>query len=224
MARLSLQVPHYHQERGVPLCSLWCLKMVYEYHGLHRDVSQILAEVQRIPTGVYIQEVGRHALANGFAATLTTRDTARLPLVYERQSRDEILVDLRQRLSADEVSEKQAAYLGGMIRFLEAGGELRLQVPTLADPIRRDLADGNPVICSIDMKSLYGGEGIDAHWPAAYRVGQVGHYVVVSGLDEDMVTLNDPSTYLGGIVAYPHERFLYALYSYQGYVLSLRRK
>ncbi len=224
MARLALSVPHYYQERGVPLCSLWCLKMVYEYHGLHREVPEILAAVQRIPTGVYIQEVARHAVESGFAGTLTTCDTTRLPLIYERQSKEEILADLRQRLTGEEVGEKQAAYLNGMIRFLEAGGELRLQVPTLADPIRRDLADGYPVICSIDMKALYGGKGIDAGWPPAYRVGQVGHYVVVAGLDDETVTVNDPSTYLGGIHTYPHERFLYALYSFQGYVLSIRRK
>ncbi|MHB9091896.1 MAG: C39 family peptidase, partial [Chloroflexota bacterium] len=91
------------------------------------------------------------------------------------------------------------------------------------DPIRRDLADGYPVICSIDMKALYGEKGLDAEWPASYRVGQVGHYVVVSGLDEDTVTLNDPGTHLGGIVPYSRERFMYALYSYQGYALSLRK-
>ncbi len=224
MARLALNVPHYYQERGVPLCSLWCLKMVYEYHGLHCEVPEILAAVQRIPTGVYIQEIARHAVETGFATTLTTCDTTRLPLIYGRQSKEEVLADLRQRLTGEEVGEKQATYLNGMIRFLEAGGELRLEVPTLADPIRRDLADGYPVICSIDMKALYGGKGIDAGWPPAYRVGQVGHYVVVSGLDDEMVTVNDPSTYLGGIHAYPHERFLYALYSFQGYVLSIRRR
>lgn len=224
MERLSLSVPHYYQERGVPLCSLWCLKMVYEYHGLHQEVPAILAAVQRIPTGVYIQEIARHALENGFAASLTTRDVTRLPLIYERQSKEKIIADLRQRMAGEEVGEKQAVYLGGMIRFLEAGGELRLHVPSLEDPIRRDLADGYPLICSLDMKALYGDKGIDAGWPAAYRVGHVGHYVVVSGLDDRTVTLNDPSTYLGGVVSYPHERFLYALYSYQGYVLSLRRR
>lgn len=223
MAGLSLKVPHYHQERGVPLCSLWCLRMVYEYHGIRMEVPEILAGVQRIPTGVYIQEVGRHAIENGFRATLTTNDTTRLPLVYGRQSREEIIADLRQRAAAEDLGEKQAVFLNGLIRFLEAGGELRVRVPTLADPIARDLADGFPVICSIDMKALYGGKGIDAGWPAAYRIGQVGHYVVVTGLDDETVTVNDPSTYLGGIVSYPHERFLYALYSYQGYVLSLRK-
>lgn len=50
----------------------------------------------------------------------------------------------------------------------------------------------------------------------------MGHYVIVSGLDDETVTINDPAPYLGGVVAYRHERFLYALYSYQGYVLSLR--
>ena len=223
MAGLRLQVPHYHQERGVPLCSLWCLKMVYEYYGLHRSVPDLLAEVQRIPTGVYIQELGRHAVDNGFAVSLVTHDVTRLPLAYERQSSQQMMADLRQLLTGEDLTEKQAAYLGGMLRFLEAGGELRLRIPTLADSMRRDLADGHPVICSLDMKALYGGRAADEEWPAAYRLGQVGHYVVVTGLTENAITVNDPSTYFGGITEYPHERFLYALYSYQGYVLSIRR-
>lgn len=223
MERLALRVPHYYQERGVPHCSLWCMKMVYEYHGLQKEVPEILAGVQRIPTGVYIQEVARHAIELGFTASLTTFDTSRLPPFYARQSREEIVRDLRQRLNDEDVGEKQAVYLSGMIRFLEAGGELRLQVPTLEDPIERDLADGYPVVCSIDMKALYGEKGLDAAWPGAFRAGQVGHYVVVTGLEGESVTLNDPSTYLGGVVTYPRARFLYALYSYQGYVLSIRR-
>lgn len=223
MDGLALKVPHYYQERGVPHCSLWCLKMVYEYHGLRREVPDLLAEVHPIPTGVYVQEVARHAIASGFRASLTTYDTSRLPPVYARRGVDEVVNDLRQRVSGEDIAEKEAVYLEGMIRFLEVGGRLRVQTPTLEDPIRRDLADGFPVICSIDMKALYGETGIDAEWPAAYRVGQVGHYVVVSGMDDHSVTLNDPSTYLGGIVSYPRERFLYALYSYQGYVLSIRK-
>jgi hypothetical protein len=185
-------------------------------------VADLLNGVQRIPTGVYIQEIARHAIDNGFAATLTTRDTTRLPLLYERKPKDDVLADLRQRLSGEELGEKQAAYLGGMIRFLEAGGELHVRTPTLADPIERDLAAGRPVICSVDMKALYAGKGLDVNWPAAYRPGQVGHYVIVTGLDDASVTINDPSTYLGGVVTYSHAQFLYALYSYQGYVLSIR--
>jgi hypothetical protein len=90
MGRFSLKVPHYHQERGVPLCSLWCLKMVFEYHGLRREVPELLAAVERIPTGVYIQEVGRLAIASGFNAALTSHDTTRLPLLYAgpEQGRD----------------------------------------------------------------------------------------------------------------------------------------
>ena len=222
MARLLLEVPHYYQERGVPLCSLWCLKMVYEYHGLRREVGDTLAEVQRIPNGVYIQEIARHALENGFAAELTTLDTTRLSVLYARVGREEILFDLRRRLAEEELGEKQQAYLAGLARFLEAGGELRLRVPTLADPIERDLAAGCPVICSLDLKALYGDQGLDAGWPPAHRLGQVGHYVVVGGLDDETVTVNDPAPYLGGVVTYPRERFLYALYSYQGYVLSMK--
>lgn len=130
MVRLLLDVPHYYQERGVPLCSLWCLKMVYQYHGLQRSVAEILAEVQRIPNGVYIQEVARHALANGFAAELTTRDTTRLPVAYGQMGREEVLADLRRRLAEERPGERQQAYLSGLARFMEAGGELRLGVPT----------------------------------------------------------------------------------------------
>jgi hypothetical protein len=220
--RLALDVPHYFQERGTNLCSLWCLKMVYEYYGRRREVPDLLSEVRRIPTGVYIQEIGRHALANGFAVALWTRDTIRLPVAYEHLGQEEILADLRRRLAAEELGEKQRIYLEGLLDFLLEGGRLHLGVPTFADPIERDLRADRPLICSLDLKALYGARGLDAGWPPAHHLGQVGHYVVVSGLTPDSVILNDPAPYPGGVAEYPRDQFLYALYSYQGYVLSLQ--
>lgn len=217
-----LTIPIYRQGRGTRSCGLWCLKMIYEYYGLVREIDEISAALQMMPTGVYAQELGYHLRQNGFAARLITRDTTRLPVQYATMDRAALREDLAARLAhvAPE-HQKQRIYLSGLIRFLDAGGELDVRIPTL-DDLARNIAAGHPAICSLDVKALYESDGAHADDDPAdwFRLGPGAHYVVVSGVEGDHIWLNDPSSRRhGGIRAYPRERFLYAWYSFQGYAL-----
>lgn len=220
MDALALDIPLYRQEPGTRYCGLYCLKMVYAYYGLQEEVRELMSEVQLIPTGVYVQELGHHLLRHGFRARLITKDTTRFPVIYGRLPPAEVLRGLRERLRAIPEGEKEHIFFAGLLNFLEAGGELSLRIPTLED-IGQALARGHPSICSLDAKALYQWDGAEDP-EEAYRPGQGGHYVVVSGFTPDgAVRLNDSSSRHGGIKFYPKERFLYALYSFQGWVLRV---
>jgi hypothetical protein len=215
-------MPIYRQGRGTRSCGLWCLKMVYEYYGLLRDIDEIGAALHVMPSGVYAQELGYHLRLTGFHARLVTRDTTRLPVQYATMDTAAIRADLAARLEqTPPTQEKDRIYLRGLIRFLDAGGAFEVRIPTLND-LDRNLAAGHPAICTVDVKALYEPDGAHADDDPAdwFRLGPGAHYVVVSGLDATHVWVNDPSSRRhGGIRAYPRERFLYAWYSFQGYTL-----
>ncbi|MBI2862247.1 MAG: hypothetical protein HYX89_05465 [Chloroflexi bacterium] len=215
--RLALTLPVSRQVKGSRWCGLHCLEMVYSYYHYDVTAPEIAAGIEMMPSGAYIQELGYHLVTHGFEATLVTRDTSRLPPIYTKLSQEELLADLRRRLAAALAGHKERIYLKGLVKFMELGGQLQVRIPTVEDTIAPALHNGNPLICSIDARALYDWEDPeDRHQQA---IGFGGHYVVVTALDDGVVTLNDPSSEFGGVVTYPLSRFLYALYSFQGYVL-----
>ncbi len=217
---IQLQVPLYHQERGIPHCSLWCLKMLYEYDGAVMEIEQLRSEVGLMPSGLYIQEVGRHAMGRGYQARLISADTTRLLPEYATMDGEAQQAALAAR--AEEYQESKAGiYYRGLTSFLAEGGRLEVRPPVIED-LLSELQAGRPLLCSLDIKALYAEAAVERGFPPSRRLGQVGHYVLVTGIDEQTVTLNDPSTWLGGVVSYSHWRFLYAVYSYQGYALALQ--
>lgn len=217
-----LTIPIYRQGRGTRSCGLWCLKMIYEYYGLARDIHDIGSALQLMSTGVYAQELGYHLRQNGFNVRLVTRDTTRLPVQYAALDHAAIRADLEARLAqVPPGREKEGIFFRGLVRFLDVGGRLEVRIPTLGD-LAHNVAAGHPAICSLDVKALYDhdDEHVDDDPESWHRLGPGAHYVVVSGVDGEHVWLNDPSSRRhGGVRAYPRDRFLYAWYSFQGYTL-----
>ena len=106
-----------------------------------------------------------------------------------------------------------------MLRFLAAGGRLDLRAPTIEGSLEPALRDGHPVVVCLDAKALYEFQDLADGPVDEHSYGQAGHYVVVTALDEQHVTIADPSATFGGISRYPRARFLYAWYSYQAYTI-----
>jgi hypothetical protein len=219
-----LTVPLFQQEPHTNWCGLYCLKMLYAYYGLPRDVDEIAADISLIPTGAYAQELGYDLTEQGFTARLVTRDTSRLPFNYLWLDREGKIQDLETRLKAAQVGSKPAAYMAGMARFLRAGGELAVDYPLLDRYVVPELEQERPAIVCVDGKALYADEWGRPHGrDAEGHVGPTGHYVVIVGIDDRTVTINDPSAWHGGVHTYPRDRFLYAFYSFQGYLLLAKR-
>src|SRR3972149_880330 len=141
-----LDVPLFRQEKDSNACGLYCLKMLYRYYGHDREVAEIAAALELIPTGVYAQELGYHLLQHGFGVTLVTRDTVRFPLIYGRMPGEELLAAMRERLATVPDGRKEGAFWRGLLRFHDAGGRLELRMPTFEDTIGPALQRGHPVI------------------------------------------------------------------------------
>jgi len=217
--------------------------MLCSYYGQELDVTEVASQIEMMPTGAYIQELGYYLLLRGFDATIVTRDTTRFPIAYLSMSPQEMRADLERRLEKAEKGHKELSFspqrskelsfspqrskdeifLRGLTKFLDKGGTLVLRIPTVTETILPQLRQGHPVICSVDARSLYNWDALEEDEnDRRHRLGFGGHYVIVSGLEEDDVIINDPSSHSGGVRNYPLDRFLYALYSFQGYVLCSR--
>ena len=214
-----LDVPLFRQEKDSNACGLYCLKMLYRYYGHDREVAEIAAALELIPTGVYAQELGYHLLQHGFGVTLVTRDTVRFPLIYGRMCAQELHAAIAARLAATPDGHKEGAFWRGLLRFRDAGGTFDLCMPTLEATIAPALQCGHPVMVCLDAKTLYQFQDL-ADGPVDERsYGQAGHYVILTALDDHEVTIADPSATFGGVNRYPRQRFLYAWYSFQAYTL-----
>ena len=94
--------------------------------------------------------------------------------------------------------------------FFEAGGKLLPRAVTRRD-IRNALRRGQPPIIAIDTVTLY----LTREWTDP-------HYVVITGMDRDKISINDPYPDYGGRVEYDIDRFLHACYRNSGEALFIK--
>lgn len=171
-------------------CGPTCLHAVYRYFDRESDLRQVIREVPSLQGGGTLAVLlACHALEHGFRATIYT---------YKMQLFDPTWLlpggpDIRQRLRAQmrvKDDAKLHAASEGYLRFLELGGQLRLEDLTL-DLIRRYVKNGLPVITGLSATYLY-------RTPREYgpqsdyddvRGEPSGHFVVLCGYDPERRTI-----------------------------------
>ncbi|MGE4545363.1 MAG: hypothetical protein AB7D06_14740 [Pedobacter sp.] len=171
-------------------CGPTCLHAVYRYFDRERPLQQVIQEVPMLEGGGTLAVLlACHALQNGFRATIYS---------YKMQLFDPTWLlpggpDLRERLQAQMLFKddpKLHAASRGYLRFLELGGQLRLEDLTL-DLIRRYVKRGLPIITGLSATYLY-------RTPREYgpqcefddvRGEPSGHFVVLCGYNRDRRTI-----------------------------------
>ncbi len=171
-------------------CGPTCLHAVYRYFDRERPLQQVIHEVPMLEGGGTLAVLlACHALQNGFRATIYS---------YKMQLFDPTWLlpggpDLRERLQAQMLFKddpKLHAASQGYLRFLELGGQLRLEDLTL-DLIRRYVKRGLPIITGLSATYLY-------RTPREYgpqceyddvRGEPSGHFVVLCGYNRERRTI-----------------------------------
>src|SRR3989344_4462690 len=93
----------------------------------------------------------------------------------------------------------------GFITYLQDSGRLHVAIPTLKE-IRQETNAGRPVIALVQNSIWY------SRVPGR-PFSDIFHLVVITGVDDAYVYINDPHWKFGGQVKHTHEEFLFALYS-----------
>lgn len=172
-------------------CGPTCLHSIYRYYGDPLPLKRVIAEVTMLEGGGTLAVwLACHALQRGYRATIYT---------YKMQLFDPTWLKgddhglLRERLLAQMAckdDEKLQVASKGYLRFLELGGELRLEDLT-AGLLRRYVKKGVPVITGLSSTYLYRTPrefGPNCAYDDV-RGEPVGHFVVMCGYNRQARTV-----------------------------------
>ena len=179
-------------------CGPTSLHAVYSYHDDEVQLERVIAEVSTVNSGGTLASLlGLHALSRGYRATLYTCNLRVFDPTWFDPAFQPIADKLRMQMEAKnsaKLHEASEAY----IRFLEAGGRLKLE-DISANLIRRYLKRGVPIITGLSLTWLYRDpreiEADDGQFkPDDIQGEPVGHFVVLCGYDPvtQQVLVADP--------------------------------
>lgn len=212
MARLrKLDVPITMQPRDSAWCGAACAHMLTRYDGMHASLRRIARELRVGASGVLSPRLGTWFLENGYDVTIIGYEDAfpnRFIGLTDDEARDEVLSWCARE--TQDLGWHRKALRRVYPAFFEAGGKL-LPRPVSRRDIRNALRRGRPVIVAVDVVTLY----LTREWTDP-------HYVVVTGMGNDRIAINDPYPEYGGAVEYDLDRFLHACYRNSGEALFIK--
>jgi hypothetical protein len=176
-------------------CGPTCLQAVYRFFGDELPLEQVIREVPMLASGGTLAVLlACHALQRGYRARIYTYKLQLFDPTWLRPGGP----DLRERLQA-QLQFKQDARLqastAGYLRFLDLGGELRMEDLTLG-LIRRYVKQGVPIITGLSATYLY--RTAREYGPRCdyddLRGEPSGHFVVLCGYHQDqrLMAVADP--------------------------------
>ncbi|HSC86829.1 MAG TPA: C39 family peptidase [Polyangiaceae bacterium] len=178
---------------GDAVCGPTCLHAIYRFFDHEVPISRVVDEIPPLPDGGTLAVfLGRHALKEGFAATIYTSNLQTFDPTWFRKD-----VKLAEKLRAQMQVKKDPklrlacqAYL----EFLEAGGKIRMRTLSL-DLVRGLLDRGVPVLAGLSATYLYEcPRELPDGTPDDVAGSPSGHFVILQGYDADRehVLIADP--------------------------------
>src|SRR3989344_1775078 len=198
-----LRVPLIRQEPHSIECGLACLAMVYSYFEIEKSLDDVKREVATFSVGTYAPQLGLHLILDGFDVEIVTKN----PLLVEKEdvtlSQEELLEKFTKKLKSLKGKERtNELALVYFVAFMEAGGRLKVGIPSLED-LKEETEQGRPVVVFLTNASLYPNNIARVYKrPFTYTF----HSLVVTGVTKDEVFVNDPYWgEEGGEKAYPSD-------------------
>jgi hypothetical protein len=180
---LTLDVPLIYQERNSLDCGPVCVQMVLQYFGINRSLDYLRRKLwpqfwQK--RGSYLADHGSLLLDEGYRVELVIDNRQLFPEPIMRVLNDnEITLPYIYDLLQNPEWATWHSELEVVKRFLEKGGEIRCETPTLAH-IKQSIDCGSPVIAHI-YGQLYPNTGVTSH------------AIVICGYEDDKLIIRDPA-------------------------------
>ena len=201
--RLALELEILRQPDD-QTCGPTCLHALYRYYGEERELEDVVREVPQLEGGGTLAvNLAIHALRRGYRALVYTYNLA----VFDPSWFESSECDIAERLRAQRDEKGDARVAGATasyLEFLELGGELAMEDLSVG-LLRRWLGEGRPVLTGLSATFLYRSRreyGYPKLVEDDVRGQPQGHFVVLSGWDEDERTVRvaDP------LESHPHFR------------------
>ena len=185
-------------------CGATCLQAIYKFWGDNLPVISIMKDIPELESGGTLAvHLACHALARGYSATIFTYNIQMFDPSWFKSAELDLSERLRRQFELKSpASARLASATAAYLRFLELGGEIRMQ-PLERQLIKQHLSTNVPMLAGLSATFLYQ-ESRERVQPADVfgittvpdDVGgdPVGHFVVLSGYDEeeDTVLISDP--------------------------------
>ncbi|HYH82632.1 MAG TPA: hypothetical protein VEX86_22765 [Longimicrobium sp.] len=183
----ELSVQRFVQPDDVT-CGPTCLKKVYAFYGLHLDIEEVIASLERNEDGGTLAVfLGMSALQRGFRARIYSYDLRIFDPTWIALPPDR----LREKIHARFPYLKDAQRLraaGAYIHFLEMGGELSFA--ELSPALMKGIIDrDHPILAGLSATYLYRHPRerwdpmLDRLVDDDVRGEPTGHFVVISGYE-----------------------------------------
>lgn len=176
-------------------CGPTCLHGVYRSLGLEVSLDELIREIPSVSGGGTLAVLlGIDALSRGFEARLYSCNLRVLDPTWFPSKRALLLEKLAasRRVRAH---PKERHELGALHRFVDRGGELRME-PLTRELLRRHLCHHEPVLTGLSSTFLYRDPRQDPETGEPDDLGgkSEGHFVVLSEYDRatKLVTVHDP--------------------------------
>jgi hypothetical protein len=185
-------------------CGSTCLQAIYKFWNDEVSVKEIMADIPELETGGTLAvQLGSHALARGYSATIYTYNVQMFDPTWFRSPKGDFVQRLkRQREWKGKTNARLAVATEAYVRFLELGGDLLMQ-PLERDLIIQHVTSNVPMLAGLSATFLYQESRERQQPPDANGItgvpddigGEpVGHFVVLSGYDQkaESVMISDP--------------------------------
>lgn len=180
-------------------CGPTCLQGIYDFHGLHLPLAEVMSSVRSLDHGGTLAVLlGQDALERGFEATLFTYNLDVFDPTWFTSYRSDLRPLLERRLRFKQDDPRLCSAIEAYLEFIEHGGDVRhreLTPSLIAKVVRR----GYPPITGLSATYLYPCEREIFEGPKSIfddvRGDPVGHFVVISGVDRNTgkFRISDPS-------------------------------
>lgn len=177
-------------------CGPTCLHALYNYYGDKISLKEVVKEVKQLKDGGTLAVMlGNHALKRGYKAYIYTYNLNVFDPTWFNDSSKQMIKRLKEQMAFKNKRRKLQVASRAYIKFLESGGELRYG--ELNDSLIKDyLKKSVPVLTGLSATYLYGSSREIPKFNVydSIKGEPVGHFVVISGYDEDAncVYLADP--------------------------------
>lgn len=176
-------------------CGPTCLHAVYNYYGDDVPLRQVIEETGELEEGGTLGVMlACHALARGYSSRMYTYNLRVFDPTWFELDASEIVACLRKRAAAKRNAKLKTA-IGYYVRYLDAGGEIRLEDLT-AGLIRRHLKAETPILTGLSATFLYRDIRELGLASDDIRGDPSGHFVVLSGYDRERRTVQVADPYL----------------------------
>ncbi|MBH48107.1 MAG: hypothetical protein CME71_08050 [Halobacteriovorax sp.] len=215
-------------------CGPTSLHAIYDFYQDPITLKKVIKDIDQHAEGggTFAVVLGRHALSRGYHATVYSYNINVFDPSWFGLEKKELIAKLKQRYEKRKGVKLKAA-IKEYIKFLKAGGEIRFDdlSPELVSDI---LAKDTPILTGLSSTWLYQSKRENSVSNKNDDIGgdPAGHFVIVNGLKDDIVSVADP--YIKNPISNDHfykidiNRFINAILlgitSYDGNLLIIERK